>query len=323
MIQIPCLYCGKKLTAKEEWVGKKVKCPACTHMFFIGKGHRPVNENAANDSAKHDDRYWAAKSNQEIAQMLLNRYDIKIPDKTAEDEEHAEALHKRQAQYWESKSDEEIAHMLLEPSEEPEVARPFFVPSYDDITLFTLATTFLLLLFINGQFQSDIRRLAAFGIEQPRFYLVAGPFLLGLLLSLINIFFAREKSELEKALMLVFAVAITVATGLYAGWVMWQSYTGWLLVFPVWNIANATVLLLYCRAGAITTKCIVGVTASFFDIASNTIAIIVLLAVCQYVFRLHWVYTYSIVVCYATSVHSVLDDFFGRAMALKAKKRRA
>jgi hypothetical protein len=75
--------------------------------------------------------------------------------------------------------------------------------------------------------------------------------------------------------------------------------------------------------GLITTKCIIDVPTSWFGIVTSLIAVVVLLAVCQYVFKLHWVYTYSIAVCYATSMHSVLDDFFGRAMALKAQKRRA
>jgi hypothetical protein len=35
---VSCDKCGKKLNAKEEWVGKKLKCPACGNAFVVGGG---------------------------------------------------------------------------------------------------------------------------------------------------------------------------------------------------------------------------------------------------------------------------------------------
>lgn len=35
---VSCDKCGKKLNAKDEWVGKKLKCPACGSTFLVGGG---------------------------------------------------------------------------------------------------------------------------------------------------------------------------------------------------------------------------------------------------------------------------------------------
>lgn len=35
---VSCDKCGKKLNAKDEWVGKKLKCPACGNAFLVGGG---------------------------------------------------------------------------------------------------------------------------------------------------------------------------------------------------------------------------------------------------------------------------------------------
>jgi hypothetical protein len=250
--------------------------------------------------------------------MLLNRYDVKIPEaKTGQEAIKAEAIKNRQAEYWASKTDEEIAHALLEDGDEPEASRPFFLPRYDDATLFTLSITLLLLLAVNAQLQDDIKTLLAFKEHiDPRLYVLAAAFVLGMLLSLVNVFIRRQKSGFEKSAMLIFAVVVTAGAGIYAGFKMFESYRGWLMIFPIWNIINGVLLLLYVRAGVITTKCITDETASFFDIASSLVVITILLGLCQYFFKLHWVYTYSIVVCYTMSLHSVLQDFLPKRMTM-------
>lgn len=35
---VSCDKCGKKLNAKDEWVGKRLKCPACSNTFLVTAG---------------------------------------------------------------------------------------------------------------------------------------------------------------------------------------------------------------------------------------------------------------------------------------------
>jgi hypothetical protein len=273
MIQIACLYCGKKLTAKDEWVGRNVQCPECNHIFHIPKKRLGEDEYKPRSAVKNDEHFWDGKSNEEIAEVLL----------TTEEQREKRKL-------------------------------AFLIPRYDDLTLFTLSVTSLLLLLISGQLQEDIGRLITARDFDPRLYLYGIPFLLGMLLSFVNAFLRREKSDFEKILILVFAVGVTAGTGLYAGEMMRKDHEGWMLIFPFWNIANAGILLALCRTGFVTTECVTDEDASYWQMAYSIIVISALLALCNYVFKLHWVYTYSIAVCYTMSLQGVLQDFFPKIM---------
>jgi hypothetical protein len=317
MMQLSCQYCGKKLTAKEEWLGKRGKCPACNHTFFIPDMARVREEMSAEEERRRMAAYWAGKSDEEIAQSLLNGHAgeaLHHEGKGAQDEERAALIKKRQEEYWAHKSDEEIVEILLEGGEEAEVTRPFFFPRYDDLTLFTLSVTLLFLLMTNGQLQNSLVTFLTSGYQHLGFYVLLAMWAGGMVLSMVTVFFDRRKSDFEKHLLLIFAVGITAGTGIYAGILMFESFRSWLLIFPIWNILSGVILILYFRTGVVTTKCISDEHASFVDIVTSLIAMTILLAVCQYVFKLHWVYTYSIAVCYTMSLHSVLQDFFPKIM---------
>lgn len=116
MIQAPCLYCGKKLMAKDELVGRNVKCPACNHVFHIPKERIGVDEYKPRSAVKYDEQFWEGKTDEEIAETLL-----------ISDEDQTERSLKKEKQQW-----------------------SFLIPRYDDLTLFTLSVTFLLLLLISG-----------------------------------------------------------------------------------------------------------------------------------------------------------------------------
>jgi hypothetical protein len=317
MIQVSCIYCGKKLAAKEEWVGKRVMCPACKHIFFIPDEATLRDESKTNENKKRKAAYWAGKNDAEISDALLNGFTTEAPQSDKQhpkNDSRAEVIKKRKEEYWSSKSSDEIVHMLLESEEEAEATRPFFLPRYDDLTLFTLSVTLLLLAITNRQLQDAIKSFFASGYHFAGFYVLLALFSLGLLPSLANVFLRRQKSNFEKVFMLLFAVGATAGAGIYAGVKMFESFRGWLLIFPIWNIITGVILLLYFPAGIVTTKCITDESSSFLQLAISVAATALLLVLCNYVFKLHWVYTYSIAVCYTTSLHNVVQDFFGKAV---------
>jgi len=134
---------------------------------------------------------------------------------------------------------------------------------------------------------------------------------LGMAFSLFNVFFQREKSDLEKGTMLIFAVGVTAGTAIWASDVMLAQSRGWLLIFPAWNAANGALLLFLFRLGLVDTSCIADLKASLVQIAVTIVSIAILVAVCQYVFRLHVAITFSIAVGYTMSLLGSLRDVFG------------
>ena len=280
MIEFPCLYCGQTVRAEEGLAGRYVECSACGHSVRVrarkvGDALKSIPK--AEGPEKEDASYWAGKSDREIADSLLAR-----------------AMTKEQRQEQAVKK-----------------AFSFLTPRYDDLTLFALSLSFLLLWGIDADLRRDLARIF---VERwsgdITIWLITA--VIGMVLSLVNVFLQRDKSDLEKYTMLVFAVVVTAGTGLYAGWIMLHQSKGWLLIFPAWNILNGGLLLLLFRLGIVDTDCIVDEPAGFAEVVITAFCVPVLLTVCHYWLELHWTITFSIAVAYTLSLHNGLRDVFGR-----------
>jgi hypothetical protein len=186
------------------------------------------------------------------------------------------------------------------------------LPRYDELTLFALSATFLLLLAINPAMQKDLPRVGLL-LRDARISLLVGAAAVGMVFSLFGIFFPFPKPELIKWSMLAFAVAVTAGTGAYAGYVMLKTTRGWLIVFPAWNIINAVTLLSLFGQGLMGPDCILDRRAKFGQVVLTVACISILLAVCEYGFQLHWALTYSVCVGYTMSLHHAITDVFGGA----------
>jgi DNA-directed RNA polymerase subunit RPC12/RpoP len=275
MKQITCMYCGEDLPAAAKSIGKTVRCPACNHKMRI----RPPAPSKPQPREK---------------------------DKTTK------------AAQWEGKSDKEIAEQLLAtPLSKVERQRQairdsisFLLPRYDDLTLFALAVTVLMLLATNADLREIVTAAVSGGMHSDLVPWLAVA-VLGMAFSLFNVFFQREKSDLEKGTMLIFAVGVTAGTAIWASDVMLAQSRGWLLIFPAWNAANGALLLFLFRLGLVDTSCIADLKASLVQIAVTIVSIAILVAVCQYVFRLHVAITFSIAVGYTMSLLGSLRDVFG------------
>ena len=280
MIEFPCLYCGQVVRAEEGLAGKHVECSACGHSVRVRErkvGDALQSVAAADEHEKEEASHWAGRSDREIAEDLLPK-----------------AMTKEQRQ------DQTVKK-----------AFSFLAPRYDDLTLFALSLSFLLLWLIDADLRRDLAKvfLEGWSGDITIWLMVA---LIGMALSLLNVFLQREKSDLEKSTMLVFAVVVTAGTGLYAGWIMLHQSKGWLLIFPAWNILNGGLLLLLFRLGIVDTDCIVDEPAGFAEVVITAFCVPVLLTVCHYWLELHWTITFSIAVAYTLSLHNGIRDVFGR-----------
>jgi hypothetical protein len=225
---------------------------------------------------------------------------------------------KGEASPWAGKSDREITENLLpqamteEPRQQQAVRKAFsfLAPRYDDLTLFALSLSFLLLWLIDPDLRRDLAKMFSEGWSGDiTIWLIAA--VIGMALSLVNVFLRREKSDFQKSVMLIFAVVVTAGTGLYAGWIMLHESKGWLLVFPAWNILNGGLLLLLFRLGIVDTDCIVDEQASFAEVVITAICVPILLTVCHYYCELQWAVTFSIAVAYTMSLHNGIRAVFG------------
>ena len=128
-------------------------------------------------------------------------------------------------------------------------------------------------------------------------------FLSGLLLSLYHAFTNRPKTEIEKKLMVFFAVILNGFSGIWAGTHYLQTSVGWLTVFPVLNIANGLVLIIMLRAGAIDHSNIDDDNVSLGQVAVAAVTVVLVFAVCRCILNLVWAEMLSICVVYATNLN--------------------
>jgi len=267
LIRFKCIYCGQRILAKEDSVGKKGKCPKCRHPLVVPettKGRPAISSDLS-------EREKRAKA--EIA--FMNALD----------------------------STEDAAELC---EENP----GWFIPVYDELALFLMAITLILLYTINSPMREQIYKW--FADKDVHIFLWFAVFLGGLCLSIYHVFTTREKTPVEKWIMLVFAVLANAATGIVAGiYVLKNSdIRNWLIVFPLWNMSNGVLLILLPLFKVIDEECISDQDASVAEVVIGLIAVFVILIFCNYVFKLHWAITFSICIIYTTSFNRALQSVF-------------
>lgn len=294
MIDFKCYYCGKKLKIKDIYIGKTVRCPACRHRLFVKHKNKPADSKSRQVEKKLDS-YLPKKIKNNFAKekgfkgVDLNKY-----------------------------SDVQIADMLQMMDVEKKALKPdvtFLLPSYDEITLFILSAAFIFLLGINTRMRAELVFFILNSLTEPRLFIFILGAVLGMILSFLNILnpiFDREKTDFEKKLMLIFAVVVSAGTGIYSAVYMFENQSGWILMFPLFNVINSIILLLYLLAGSIDAESIVNKGFHLKDIIIAFVAVVLILMLCDQIFKMHWVISYSICVCYILNANSVIEHFLGK-----------
>lgn len=304
MIRFACVYCGRKIWAKDRLARSQVKCPACGHTIRVKPTPEPepqTRETVRDAPAEVLD--WRGKSDREIARELRKHRPL------TEQEERRRAITR-----------------TLSP----------FMPHYDSLTLFALSWAFLLLLLLGPGVSTPPSQLplgsrfgapTANGLGEPltrvvwsvgKQFIVLTPLAgIGMVLSLVGVFYRKPKPEPVKWLMLCFAVMVTGGTGIYAGYVWLTTARGWLVVFPAWNLLGAAIPLLLFRAGLLDTDVILDTTVRLSQVVITLVVTVVLLLACLCVFSLHWAIAYSICVAYTMSLNHVITDVFGGGKTAK------
>jgi hypothetical protein len=184
----------------------------------------------------------------------------------------------------------------------------YIIPQYDEIALFAMSLTCVLLILAAVLSGNPDVQIAIYPERDadPRIIAAAFVFLSGLLLSLYHAFTDRPKTALEKSFMLFFAVLLNSFSGILAGMYELAATSGWLVMFPLLNIGNSVVLFSMYRSGTLSEANISDQHASRNQFVLTAAIVLILFAVCRYMFSLIWMQTLSICVAYATNLgHSV------------------
>jgi hypothetical protein len=187
----------------------------------------------------------------------------------------------------------------------------WFIPVYDELSLFLTAATLILLYAVNTTMRVQIHNWI-YKYSNAWFYIIGAIFLCGLYLSVYHVFTAREKTEVEKWGMLIFAVLTNAVSGIVAGLYVLKTdnVRNWLIIFPIWNIINGVLLILMLRFKIIDESCISDRDATSVQIILGLIVILVIFILCNYVFKLYWAITFSICIVYTTSFDRALQSVF-------------
>jgi hypothetical protein len=176
-------------------------------------------------------------------------------------------------------------------------------PSYDEASLFFMSVTCIILFATDSGLQHSIFKLFTTwdGGGSGLYALMwAIPIVLGLYLSLIHAFSSRKKSDGEKTLMAIFAMAINGLVGVQCGIEQMHGEKTWLIIFPIINIVSA-IALIY-QIGLVPEGNVQDEDVLLEDVILGSFILMVMLSYCSLYARFTWEYTYSICIAYTTNI---------------------
>ena len=277
MIRFKCIYCGQRILAHDDGVDKKGKCPKCNHLVVVPrttKGRPAISPNK---------------------EPIPERPRPRVPVWDGD----ARSLPDGASDMWVE---------LYKESFRP------LIPTYDELSLFLMAVTLIVLYLSNSQMRNQIETFFVKAAEADAWILFIPLvlFLAILGLCIYHVFTTREKTVFEKRVMVGFAVLTNLVTGTIAAvYTLTNAVaTDWLLVFPIWNIINGVLMLLMVSLRVIDEECISDREATLVQIILGLTAVLVIFILCNYVFKLYWAITFSICIVYTTSFDRALQNVF-------------
>lgn len=223
--------------------------------------------------------------------------------------------------------------------------KKFFDVRFDELTVFIMSSSFLILLCTNQILRQEIYKLylsicgvmlsgksgkESIGNIAILTILSLGillPFIVGIVVSIINVFTDREKSGWTKYFMFSFAWMMSLIGGFVCGFQMlMQAYMRdlWFLtIFPIINLSNTFLLLIklnmqYGEHSDTSSPrksvkyAIKDDDASRIEVIIASVVNLVVILLAQYAFKLHWSITFSICCAYAMNFCKIWQKLFRR-----------
>lgn|GEM_PF-5831479 len=200
-------------------------------------------------------------------------------------------------------------------------------PKFDELSVFFIGVAFTLTFLVNiPQIVNWYKSIGLFLTVTLTAYIILTPlsgipfvsgivsFASGLFYSLRHIFDKKVTKPNEKKLMAFFAVATNFISGIavafYTAVEAFELKKTWLYVFPAWAIVNSFLLILKCRAIDKNEEVIAEENASLGEIIIGLVVLMAVFGICHYGLYIHWPFTLSICVVYATSFSKAFGNVF-------------
>ena len=277
MVHFKCIYCGQRIWAREDGRGKKGLCPKCGHTIYVPPVFQPESNLAPLALAPETPPKEQLSETDKVLSAITEEFPP--PD-----------------------SPDDMTDLYEEKY-------GFLIPNYDELSLFLMAVVFVILYFTNSRLQVDITAFLM-RLDVWRRYIYIALFMLAMSLCLYHVFTLRKKTDIEKGIMLLFAITVNAATGFIAGFYMLKECPGWLLVFPVWNIINSVLLIIMQYVNLFDENQISDRDATIPQVILGLAAVLIIFFLCNNTFKLHWAITYSICIIYTTSFDRGLQSVF-------------
>lgn len=292
MIKFKCEFCGREIEAANKDAGSITKCSNC-----LREQHVPA--------PFHQQMRVAREERNDI-----EPYALKPVDSICEAEPETEN----------TEAETPETDRIEDYSDEPDDG---FLSSiclqFSESSLFAMSVVFLILFSIDKNLQNDFKSFIIQLFGQSRLMTAASmiclliPFGLGMILSIFHAFSKREKGFFEKTFMLFFAVSICAGTGFYLSIYLIKGGADlWLMIFAACNLIYCALLILKFEAIVMVDETDGGYIsdrdAAFAEIIFTTMTCFVVLYACRYMFKLHWIITYSICISYITALNAGLAN---------------
>jgi len=192
--------------------------------------------------------------------------------------------------------------------------KKLFIPRYNELALFLMSISFLLVFISSSGLRADIDHFL-FKDFDIRSYLFVIFFTLGITYSIFHIITRRKITDWEKISMIFFAIVVNSFTGIAAGLHQLDNSSGLIAIFPAWNIINAALLLIMYRLDIVNKHSIIDGNPSYFQAILGSLVVVSTFSICHYVFGLYWALTLSICVTYSCNINSIIQHILPRTNA--------
>ena len=185
----------------------------------------------------------------------------------------------------------------------------FFIPHYDELSLFLMSYVLILLILVHKPPWTWKLTNIKFKLDNIFFLLLIVGFLLGMFLCLFHAFSKRQKTLIEKKVMVFFAAILNGFSGIWGGTYILINSNGWgLSIFPLWNIINGFFLLALLRGGGIDEDCIDDDNVPLKRVLFSMILVTGIYSICHFYFDFVWAISFSICMTWSTNINHVSES---------------
>ena len=183
----------------------------------------------------------------------------------------------------------------------------FFIPSFDELTIFCMSYSVIFLFVINAGFRAEF---SSFFLTNPRGIILFIMAIIGMAFSVFHVLSSRYKKPFEKLFMLLFVVFMNLMAGFFGFFHVLSDLVHhvdiYSLIFPIWNFGYAFYLVALMRVHILDETAIRDENAPFYCTMFSVVLISVILLLCQFYFQLYWVFSFSIALFYVSIFNQFL-----------------